>query len=451
MIKQHLRDFNHKLMKSFFERLCNRYAVEKITFGENNLFIRSLDRLYRRISNFEKLYSLNSYLPDTLSIIENACDLLFIQLFELIKEKYSEKLVSSRHAILGNSEESQVNLSEILLALESHLSEQIKIAIHSLTGFMNPKLSFYSKSFFKEKLGFKIREEIVVAAIKYIVHSSLEYSKKPASSSPKLILLLSRLCVDFDLSLVSSIINAVETELNIDKNGRYLLTSTYELHQESKNASQQLLNHYVKIQGQQISSMIKKSIEARDWLTAVEPKTVRSVMKRIVNDIAAIDAEVGQLLEEGSRTDRSSDSSRNRRVLGTSNIPGKLYTKNQSWNYHQSGVIDNSLISNIQKLFSERIEIFSAVEFNKLSVVTGIVKISLKTFLECVRLCTFSKCGMQQIQIDAYYLQMQLWRFVTDENLTCNLLDDVLISSFQRCLEPVRMDNSKVEKICEDA
>ena len=40
--------------------------------------------------------------------------------------------------------------------------------------------------------------------------------------------------------------------------------------------------------------------------------------------------------------------------------------------------IDNSLMSNIQKLFSEKIEIFSAVEFSKVSVLTGIIKISLK-------------------------------------------------------------------------
>lgn len=44
--------------------------------------------------------------------------------------------------------------------------------------------------------------------------------------------------------------------------------------------------------------------------------------------------------------------------------------------------VDNSLMSNIQKLFSEKIEIFSAVEFSKVSVLTGIVKISLKVFID---------------------------------------------------------------------
>jgi len=40
--------------------------------------------------------------------------------------------------------------------------------------------------------------------------------------------------------------------------------------------------------------------------------------------------------------------------------------------------INSTLMSNIQKLFSEKIEIFTAIEFNKVSILTGIIKISLK-------------------------------------------------------------------------
>lgn len=38
-----------------------------------------------------------------------------------------------------------------------------------------------------------------------------------------------------------------------------------------------------------------------------------------------------------------------------------------------------------------------------------------QTLLECVRLRTYSKFGLQQVQVDAHYLQMNLWRFVSDE------------------------------------
>ena len=45
--------------------------------------------------------------------------------------------------------------------------------------------------------------------------------------------------------------------------------------------------------------------------------------------------------------------------------------------------MDSSLLSNIQKLFYERIEVFSKVEFTKLSIVTGIIKIFLKVRVTC--------------------------------------------------------------------
>jgi hypothetical protein len=56
--------------------------------------------------------------------------------------------------------------------------------------------------------------------------------------------------------------------------------------------------------------MLRKSVETRDCLSGVEPRTVRAVMKRVVEDVAAIDTVVGQLYEEGVRTERTSDSTR---------------------------------------------------------------------------------------------------------------------------------------------
>ena len=61
--------------------------------------------------------------------------------------------------------------------------------------------------------------------------------------------------------------------------------------------------------------------------------------------------------------------------------------------------MDSSLLTNIQKLFSERVDIFGPVEFSRTSVITGIVKIALKTLMECVRLKTFGKYGFQQLQV----------------------------------------------------
>ena len=54
------------------------------------------------------------------------------------------------------------------------------------------------------------------------------------------------------------------------------------------------------------TQMIRKSVETRDWLNTIEPRNVRAVMKRIVEDVTAIDTQVGQLYEEGVRKAHSS-------------------------------------------------------------------------------------------------------------------------------------------------
>jgi hypothetical protein len=218
------------------------------------------------------------------------------------------------------------------------------------------------------------------------------------------------------------------------------ITPITELWSMAKDTGQRLLNHYVRVQGLTISQMLRKSVETRDWLNTIEPRNVRAVMKRVVEDITAIDMQVGQLYEEGVRKERSSDSSRRTHSISVAN-------RRPQWNYTPS--VDNSLMSNIQKLFSEKIEIFSAVEFSKVSVLTGIVKISLKTFLECVRLRTFGRYGLQQIQVDTHYLQLYLWRFVSDENLVQVLLDEIVCSAVHRCVDPVMMEPSVIDLICE--
>lgn len=120
--------------------------------------------------------------------------------------------------------------------------------------------------------------------------------------------------------------------------------------------------------------MLRKSVETRDWLHTIEPRTVRAVMKRVVEDISAIDATVTLLYEDqGNNTEHSSDSSRKTHSFSVSR-----HQYRSNWSNITPNHLDSALVSNMHKLFSERIEIFSTVEFNKVSILTGIIKISLK-------------------------------------------------------------------------
>ena len=52
--------------------------------------------------------------------------------------------------------------------------------------------------------------------------------------------------------------------------------------------------------------MIRKSVETRDWLNTIEPRNIRSVMKRVVEEITLIDQQVGTLYEDGLKKEQGS-------------------------------------------------------------------------------------------------------------------------------------------------
>lgn len=180
-----------------------------------------------------------------------------------------------------------------------------------------------------------------------------------------------------------------------------------------RDSAQILLDSYVRLQGLNLSQMLRKSVETRDWLNCLEPRSVRAVMKRVVEELSNIDNVLSGLYDSGTKTSASSDSSRKTHFSLTAS------KQNYRSNWSQ---LDSSFVSNIHRLFSEKIEIFTSVEFSKVSILTGVIKISLKTLLECVRLRTFSKFGLQQIQVDAHFLQMNLWKFVSDEKYESEVL-----------------------------
>lgn len=89
------------------------------------------------------------------------------------------------------------------------------------------------------------------------------------------------------------------------------VTPEMEICNNFQTAAQNLLNHYVRLQGLSVSQMLRKSVETRDWLHTIEPRTVRAVMKRVVEDVTAIELQVSALYDDSDgQIDRSSDSSR---------------------------------------------------------------------------------------------------------------------------------------------
>ncbi|XP_033098791.1 vacuolar protein sorting-associated protein 51 homolog [Anneissia japonica] len=443
-----LAEFVKSRMEQYFSCVELRIQAEKESV-ENSMLVRALDRFHRRLQAVDKLLPELNIIVRGTEIVANAARERSLFYLEGLKNHFIECTTDVRQKLctprlIGKQETS--NLMDMLTMMSSSIVEQMKVVLANLQGFTSSDLTFANTAYFQGTFCVHdVREVVVVGFLKYLFKASCdlcERSGEKGSAPAAIILLLSRLHMDFSNTTISQIVTTADNQFSLDP--RCKVTPAADLATKAKKTAQKLLNQYVQIQGLQISQMLRKSVETRDWLNTIEPRNVRAVMKRVVEDVTAIDTQVGHLYEEGVRKAHSSDSSRR---LSLSSA--RHHKKEMPRNYTPSTNFDNSLMTNIQKLFSERIEIFSAVEFSKVSVLTGIIKISLKTLLECVRLRTFGRYGLQQMQVDTHYLDMYIWRFVSDENLVHFLLDEIVGSTIHRCLDPILMEPSVIEVICE--
>ena len=442
-----LNSFVMKNMKKYFELSGKR--VEKV--ADTAVLVRALDKFHRRLQAMNMLCKETDFARIGTDIVINAGRKQCRNHLDSLKQHLNDALVKVRQILASKvSQEGDGSLAELQALLVMPTIEKVKGVLQDLLVFLQPNLSFSLKTQFLQNFCVdEVREGLVVGFLLHLMATVSGFcTGSDVSKFPRtLLLLLSKMCMEYKETNVKYLLVTTDVLFNIDEyvSSGNMVTTDAEICEQFQEAAQNLLNHYVRIQGLAVSQMLRKSVETRDWLHTIEPRTVRAVMKRVVEDVTVIDTQVAALYDDSDgQIDRSSDSSRK-----THSVSVSRHHYRSSWSSYTPSHIDSSMVTNIHKLFSERIEIFSSVQFNKASILTGIIKISLKTFLECVRLRTFSKYGLQQIQVDTHYLQLYLWRFVSDENVVHFLLDEILGSAVHRCLEPVLMEPSVVDIICE--
>ncbi|KAH8407667.1 hypothetical protein KR222_010131, partial [Zaprionus bogoriensis] len=427
-----------------------------IGYGDTQVLLRALDRLHRRLQAMRNICRGLQVQRNTLDIIIAAAHQLCDAHGKSLRDHFADSLSAVRLSLVSAKSDvaAGVNLGDLISNLYVSMLEKIKGVLQDLLIFLRTDWSFNIKAEHKGALCVEgIRENLLIGFLRHICKMMCGFADTSSSSPPNLLLVLSKTCLELEQQGVHILIALVDDLYEIDSENSATLTHETEICAEMRETAQALLDAYVRLQGTNISQMLRKSVETRDWLNCLEPRSVRAVMKRVVEELGSIETVVASLYEAnnatgnaGFRTNASSDSSR-KTYFSNFNASKPQYRSN--WSNYTPSQLESSYVSNIHRLFSERVDIFTSVEFTKASIVMGIIKIGLKTLLECVRLRTFSKFGLQQIQVDAHYLQMNLWRFVSDENLVNFLLDEILGSAVHRCLESVLMEPNAVEIICE--
>jgi hypothetical protein len=193
-----------------------------------------------------------------------------------------------------------------------------------------------------------------------------------------------------------------------------------------RTAAARLLVGYAQQQGRKLSKLVRRSMATPDWLSLPEPSDVRPVCDTILSELAVMEAQVEHLLPLETGATRAGAASQ-----GAA---------------HDTG--DRAKISrNVAKLFQEKLRIFDEIEATRAAVMLGIVKIALKSWVECVRLVTLGRCGYHQLQLDAHHMRAPLRAYASSSPAVVDsLLDEVVAAAGDRCVDvPVAMDAATLD------
>jgi hypothetical protein len=200
----------------------------------------------------------------------------------------------------------------------------------------------------------------------------------------------------------------------------------------SAAAADALVRAYVDLSARRLSLMIRQSIAMCEWNGMNEPRDVRSVASFVVTDLEAVEGETRLILEDGGHGS------------GADDVPGggsgiKPLTG------IERGVADLFRDKDSGRVFSETVDPTQA------SVLGAVTKSALKSFTECVRTVpSFNRCGYQQIQVDAAYLDRHVARFASIEEDRAGvrrLIGDVVSAAGERSDDPTPLDPFIVDRI----
>ncbi|XP_024390058.1 vacuolar protein sorting-associated protein 51 homolog [Physcomitrium patens] len=277
--------------------------------------------------------------------------------------------------------------------------------------------------------------------------SSSDKSQSLQTVTPSLIILASLLSVYLYQTAVPQITETLGTWFPgggaMGSDGRPAFVPS-EICRFFHTTGERLLQQYVDIQARKLSLIVRKAVDTPNWLKYKEPRDVRMFADLLLQEVERIQIEVKQLLPPGPRrTHRHSDSSGSIGSTRSASIREDGHRVASSRSNARSQLLERD----VARLFTEKVEIFTKLEYNQPWVISTVVKMTLKTFEECVRLQTFNRGGYQQIQLDCHYLREPLQNLVENGTVVEILLDEVCSAASERCQDPVPLETAILDRL----
>lgn len=417
-------EFGDKIMVQVFHLFDD--VVKRPENAGTEILIRGLDKFFRKLQAMTEIIPSDTMSGRAVEVVIQCIDHKATIQHQSIQTQFKDSLTRVRQSLASKGTE-QADLKDILNSLQVYLMQKVQASLLDLMAFLQNNLSFGLKSWCGKAVAdkcWKIISETMINLSDMV--KKMACVQTANNNIPfELLLILAKLCLEMQETgvntLHSHLLKLLEeaapglTIENKHSNNVMVHLST---------AAQAALDSEVVFIGQTAAQMLRVSVLARDWLRAPEPRGPRAVCRRVVETLASADSAASQLFPTSIKP--SSDSSR--RTI---------------WSRAPSS------FSPLNRIFSERIEVFSPAGADRAALSNGALKVALKALVECVRLRTFGRHGLQQLQVDVHFLQQRLSCMANDERLLNALLEDALASAQLRCVDPQLMEPSIVDIICE--
>eukprot|EP01106_Pelomyxa_sp_JSP_P005164 TRINITY_DN18226_c0_g1_i1.p1 TRINITY_DN18226_c0_g1~~TRINITY_DN18226_c0_g1_i1.p1 ORF type:complete len:411 (+),score=95.54 TRINITY_DN18226_c0_g1_i1:44-1276(+) len=206
-----------------------------------------------------------------------------------------------------------------------------------------------------------------------------------------------------------------------------------DLKQRFRMVESKLVMAYVLMEGRQLGNYMSKYLLSANWLRSNEPRSVGLAVKLFVQHVQEIDTVVSTVDSGGGGGAGGSGGAGGGGMgIGGAATPGQP---------HHTRVLSRGF-------FGKKLDIFAKVECSRVPILAAVTRVGLKTMCECVRLCTFGRCGFHQMQVDVVFLKDSLAQMVGDRKRDLDFfLEEAEVSAQRRCVDPVPFDVGVIHHI----
>ncbi|PAV80261.1 hypothetical protein WR25_16794 isoform C [Diploscapter pachys] len=313
------------------------------------------------------------------------------------------------------------DLAVLANKLEQQFIFHVKTALANLLLFTASDVTFSSLApqVFQQEFSKCVHEDLLVATFGDLANLAQEYgnvSGELLHVSPILLLLFSVALFHMTGKSASYLLNLCREQFCLAAASNKLTNGT-DITNQLKNSTQLLIRRFCEQKGLQLGENLAKGCDFVRQPVA-SPTGVRAAVRRAVEEASEVERMLTDLLGGGEARKE----------------PKQRRTQMPDVQPRDS-------------LWCERIDFHQNIHLNKASIMTAIIKVMLKTFIELLRLQTYGKYGIEQIQVDCYYLQRCLSPLVADEVVVNSMVDVALSSALKRSLDPVLVHPSRLMQI----